>query len=253
MSDIQKNTRMWCITCALLLFMIIFTALGFWQIQRRAWKMDLINRVTHRVAAPVVPAPATELWPQINVTNDEYRHVRVTGRFLVGLDTQVKAVTHIGSGFWLLTPLMTNDGTVVLINRGFIPPQSTPWVPPDGSVTITGLLRLTEPGGGFLRHNDPANDRWFSRDVAAVAEARGLIRTAPVAPYFVDVDASPVGDKLLSGQPVGGLTVIAFANSHLVYALTWFALALMVAGAAIALVLQNAKHHDSNRSASGQD
>ena len=54
------------------------------------------------------------------------------------------------------------------------------------------------------------------------------------------------------GQPVGGLTVIAFANSHLVYALTWYALALMVAGAAIALTRQKARH-DPARPILGHD
>jgi surfeit locus 1 family protein len=87
---------------------------------------------------------------------------------------------------------------------------------------VTGLLRLTEPKGGFLRANDPAADRWYSRDVEAMAAARGLTDTAP---YFIDADATPNP----GGLPVGGLTVVAFRNSHLVYALTWFALALMLA------------------------
>jgi surfeit locus 1 family protein len=54
--------------------------------------------------------------------------------------------------------------------------------------TIGGLLRISEPHGGFLRSNDPAADRWFSRDVQAIATARGL---ANVAPYFIDAEAAP--------------------------------------------------------------
>ncbi len=38
---------------------------------------------------------------------------------------------------------------------------------------MTGLLRLSEPKGAFLRSNDPKDDRWYSRDVAAIAAARG--------------------------------------------------------------------------------
>ena len=79
---------------------------------------------------------------------------------------------------------------------------------------------MTEPGGGFLRANDPAANRWYSRDVAAIAAARGLGRTAP---YFVDADAAPNP----GGLPVGGLTVVKFPDNHLVYALTWFALMLL--------------------------
>ncbi len=62
----------------------------------------------------------------------------------------------------------------------------------------------------------------------AIAAARGL---SDVAPYFVDADAAP-GAAAPTAGPVGGLTVIAFPNNHLVYALTWYGLALMVAGAA---------------------
>jgi surfeit locus 1 family protein len=83
---------------------------------------------------------------------------------------------------------------------------------------------MTEPGGGFLRHNDPHADRWYSRDVQAIAAAHGL---SHVAPYFIDVDASGPGG---STAPVGGLTVITFRNSHLAYSITWYTLALMVVG-----------------------
>jgi len=74
-----------------------------------------------------------------------------------------------------------------------------------------------------------AGERWFSRDVQAIAAARGLDR---VVPYFVDADAAPSASGTAPAWPAGGLTVIAFPNSHLVYALTWYGLALMVLAAA---------------------
>jgi surfeit locus 1 family protein len=141
----------------------------------------------------------------------------------------VQALTELGGGFWLVTPLRTEAGWTVLVNRGFVPFEREAATKagaeaPAGPVTITGLLRPTEPGGGFLQHNDPAHDQWFSRDVAAIAAARGI---GPAAPYFIDADDTPNQ----GGYPVGGLTVIAFRNAHLVYALTWFSLAVMsVAG-----------------------
>jgi surfeit locus 1 family protein len=216
---------------ALLLFSG-FMGLGAWQVKRLFWKLDLIERVNLRVSAPSVIAPT-----EINGKEDEYRHVRVTGRFLAGKDVQVKAVTVIGSGFWLLSPLQLDTGGLVLINRGFVPPR---WTAPaaittEASVTVTGLLRLSERGGGFLRSNDPANQRWFSRDVSAIALNQGLTQ---VAPYFIDAQVDETVD---SAQPVAGLTVIAFHNSHLIYAITWFALALMVVGAAFILARHNSK------------
>jgi surfeit locus 1 family protein len=206
----------------------LLTVLGIWQVQRLGWKRDLIARVDQRVHAAPVPAPGPAAWPHINAAADAYRRVLVRGQFLSGCDTLVRAVTELGGGFWVLAPFRAADGFTVLVNRGFVSSaeargEGCAIARPSGDVTLTGLLRITEPGGGFLRHNDPAAGRWYSRDVAAIANARGLIE---VAPYFIDLDAS--ANRV--AKPVGGLTVIAFPNNHLVYALTWFGLAIMAAG-----------------------
>lgn len=166
----------------------------------------------------------------MSAATDEYRRVVVTGRWLEDRSALVKAVTELGGGSWVMAPLARDDGTTILVNRGFVPEterDSTSWRPrSSGPVSVVGLVRMSEPGGAFLRTNDPTFDRWFSRDVAAIAAARGLNN---VAPYFVDAEREPGA----SGLPVAGLTVIAFPNNHLVYALTWSALALMAAAGAI--------------------
>jgi surfeit locus 1 family protein len=206
---------------------LLFVALGVWQVERRAWKLDLIARVEARVHAAPAALPTSRDWAAINERDDAYRRVRATGIFLHADQTLVQAVTAIGPGFWVMTPLRTADG-IVLVNRGFVPADRRDAAArPAGPVTVTGLMRMSEPGGGFLRHNDPAAGRWYSRDVVAIARAHRLAR---VAPFFVDADATPNP----GGYPVGGLTVVAFRNTHLAYALTWFALAaLSVAGAVL--------------------
>ncbi len=202
-----------------------FAALGVWQVERRAWKLDLIARVDARIHAAPEPVPGPAAWSNLGAPEIEYRRVWATGRYLPGADTRVQALTERGPGFWLLTPLRTDEGFTVLVNRGFVPAEArTGFAPDSGLVRVVGLLRLSEPGGGFLRTNDPGAGRWYSRDVAAIAAIDHL---APVAPFFIDADASGNGE----GRPVGGLTVVAFRNAHLAYALTWFALAgLAVAG-----------------------
>jgi surfeit locus 1 family protein len=204
-------------------------ALGVWQVERRTWKLALIDRVDQGVHAAPQPVPPPASWPAISAANDEYRRITVTGHFMHDREALVQAVTDYGRGFWVVTPLRTDDGDVVLVNRGFVPPERRdPTTRGEGdphtAVTVTGLLRMTEPKGAFLRTNDPSADRWYSRDVAAIAAARDLPR---VAPFFIDADATPNP----GGYPIGGLTVIAFPNNHLIYALTWFALAFMLAGA----------------------
>lgn len=220
--------------CATLIF-ACFTSLGIWQIQRLFWKRALIERVEQRVHAPAVAAPTPDNWSEIKATKDEYRHVSLSGIFLHKFTTPVKAVTGLGDGFWLLTPLLCADGSVVIINRGFIPTKefnstATNSLPNSDPLLVSGLLRMNEPGGAFLRHNNPAENRWFSRDVVAIAAVHHL---SPVAPYFVDEGAlaGHAQQSSPAAYPIGGLTMISFSNNHLVYTLTWFALACMVAGA----------------------
>ncbi len=217
----------------------VFLGLGTWQVERRVWKLALIDRVAARIHAEPVPAPGPEEWPGLTAASAEYRRVRLTGRFAHDRATLVQALSERGAGFWVLVPLVTDRGFTVLVNRGFVPTEARERSAraagePEGEVTLTGLLRLSEPGGGFLRRNDPAADRWYSRDVAAIATARGIDDSTEVAPYFVDADAAPNP----GGLPMGGLTVVAFHNNHLVYALTWYALALMTAGALIFVLRQ---------------
>ena len=208
--------------------LFVLIALGIWQVERRAWKLALIDRVEQRVHAPAQPIPAPASWAAVSAANDEYRHVSVSGRFLHDRETLVQAVTEEGPGYWVLTPLKRGDGTSILINRGFVPSERREASTrqdgnPTGEVVVTGLLRITEPKGGFLRNNVPQHNRWYSRDVAAIAAARDLRN---VAPFFIDADPGSQS----AGGPSGGLTVIRFPNNHLVYALTWFALAFMLAG-----------------------
>ena len=191
-----------------------FTGLGVWQVQRRGWKLELIAAVEARVHAAPVPAPGPAAWPGLTGQDAGYRHVRVHGTWLPGPATPVQALTDRGTGWWLLAPLRTAEGWTVLVNRGFVPSRTDAPVAA-GPATVTGLLRTTEPGG-WLRRNDPASDAWMTRDVAAIARARGL----QAAPYFIDADATANP----GGLPVGGLTVVAFTNHHLIYALTWFTL-----------------------------
>ncbi|MEI4484799.1 SURF1 family protein [Frigidibacter sp. MR17.14] len=199
-----------------------FCALGLWQVQRLAWKQDLIARVEARLTAAPVAAPGPDGWKGVTAEDAEYRRVTVTGTLLNNNDTLVQAVTALGAGFWVMTPMATEDGWTVLINRGFVPadkrePGYRSYL--EGQQTVTGLLRMTEPGGGFLRSNDPGAGRWYSRDVQAIAGAQSL---GQVAPYFIDA-AAGADPKAL---PVGGLTIVAFPNHHLQYALTWFGMAL---------------------------
>lgn len=215
-----------------LLFLGVFTALGIWQVQRLGWKLDLIERVDARVAAPPVPSPGPQEWPSITAAQDEYRHVELRGTFLNDEEVQIYTPSSFGPSYWILTPLQRDDGTVVMVNRGLVPEDRkdpADHTTPDGPQEITGLLRLTEDKGWlFSQDNRPEDGVWYRRDISSITATKGLQNAAP---YFVDQDMTDP-----RGFPRGGQTVVKFRNSHLSYAITWFALALLsVAGWAVVL------------------
>jgi surfeit locus 1 family protein len=225
------------VLCLLLLASALFVGLmllGAWQVQRLHWKLALIERIEQRVNAASVAAPSPAEWSSISRESNEYSRVQLAGVFDHSRETRVRASTVLGRGFWLMTPLQTNTGFWVLVNRGFVPEAGSAPTSRPGHVepqVVTGLLRLSEPDGSWLQRNDAAADQWYSRDVQAIA-AKVKLSSKPVAPYFIDTVASPDAPA----WPRGGLTVLNFNNHHLVYAITWFVLAAMVAAAAAYLI-----------------
>lgn len=219
----------WGMVAFSLLLAAAFIWLGVWQLERRTWKLDLIARVEKRLHTPPVAAPGPAQWPTLTRTDNEYQRLTATGEFAHASETLVLAVTEKGRGFWVLTPLQTGQGFTLLVNRGFVDtahklPASRAAGQISGTVTVNGLLRFSEPKGAFLHSNQPNQNRWYARDVQAIAASRHL---ANPAPYFLDADAASNSMVTPGGWPVGGLTVVAFRNSHLVYAFTWFALAIL--------------------------
>lgn len=218
-------------------FFVVFVVLGSWQVYRYGVRTHLAQTIAARVHASPVPAPGPAAWPRIRAGHLQFLHVEVHGRFIGARQTLVHGTSRLGYGYWVLAPLRATRGFTVLVNRGWIPPglpQQAAYAqaaPPAGEVEVSGLLRLTEPGGGFLRHNQPRADQWHSRDVAAIAAARGL-PADEVAPYFVDADRAPGAAR----WPAAGLTVIAFYNESKWYAAIWYLLAAgMLLGGAIAV------------------
>lgn len=226
---------------ALLLFLVAVLVttlgLGIWQIERMGWKRALIERIETRTHAAPSSAPDVLTWEEsADPRSDfEYTHIQLTGHFLHEKETPVYANTEMGPGYWLMTPFETaND--VVWVNRGYVPNEkrdasARPQGQVEGETTITGLLRLSEPTGLFVRENVPAENRWYHRDVNELTDAANINRTAP---YFIDADYSPTAGN----WPRGGLTVLNFRDNHLSYALTWFGLSLLNI-LAIAFIIRN--------------
>ncbi len=130
----------------------------FWQLDRLQQKQDRNALVEQRTAQPVVDVrevlAATDGPEQVDAV--EYRIVTATGRYAVEDEVFVRNRTFDGSpGAWVLTPLVLDDGTAVVVNRGWIPASNTsPTLPegaeaPAGTVTVDGLLLPGQSRGSF--------------------------------------------------------------------------------------------------------
>ena len=113
--------------CRRLLAFAILIGLGIWQIQRKAWKEGLIASLTERLAAPPRELPAATAWPQLDPASDEYRRVKFSAEFDHGQEALVFAAASAfrpdvsGPGYWIFTPARLADGSIVIVNRGFVP------------------------------------------------------------------------------------------------------------------------------------
>ncbi len=212
------------------LALAVLVAMGSWQLERLQWKRDLIAEMTQRMAGPAVALPPAP----VDAAALRYRPIRIQGRFRHDRELYLEARSHQGRpGLHLVTPLVLDDGRVVLIDRGWVPPdRRRPETRPEGqiggqvagSVSLTATLRTGGwKGYDFLRpENDPAGNAWVWMDLPRMAESAGLEGIA--SGYYLVADAAPNP----GGLPIGRAPGVELPNNHLGYAITWYALALVL-------------------------
>jgi surfeit locus 1 family protein len=215
------------LTALLFLLAALFARLGFWQLQRMAEKEDLFERFEN--------APALSLADAIRAES-RFARVRAWGRFDTDRHLLLDNRIHQGrAGVHVLTPFHANDGTVVLVNRGWLPlppdRRALPEVPTDGSAReIAGRLNhLTREGPRLGDADRLQANEWPQLvtylDRAPVEQALGL----ELAPWLVQLDADQADG--FDGRDWQAATMEP--ATHGAYALQWFSLA----GAALVIWL----------------
>jgi surfeit locus 1 family protein len=204
--------------------------LGTWQVQRLQWKEDLIGRLAAQAAAE--PVPLAEVEARAAAGDDvEFMRATATGRFVHDNELFVFTTVDGEMGWKLVTPLEMGD-TAVLVDRGFIPydlrlPSARPESRPDGTVTVTGVVRPQESAQAlFVPDNDVDANIWHWWALPAMAEAAGVERASP---FILQAEARPPATGPAPAWPRASTPDPAdIPNNHLGYAITWFGLAAML-------------------------
>lgn len=232
--------KLLCPAIAAAIGLTILLNLGFWQVRRLAEKEALIEQVETGVDAAPIAAPKPDDWSSLS-DQDDYRRVSVTGHFRDGHVFYYNSLSdpagqYGGPGKMVYSPFETDDGWVVLINRGFLPhglptdQEALAVRAPGGKQSLTGMLRLSEKPVWTTPEPDQTARLWFARDTDVMGQAMG-VDGAKLAPFSIDVEKefTPA-----SGLPQAGETLVRFKNDHLGYALTWFGLAATLIGVFLA-------------------
>ncbi len=221
------------IITSMIIGIAVLCALGTWQVKRLFWKEALIAEVEKRTAQPPVALDAflqsqtdKENWPYSPVTTQGvYDHSKEVYFFTTSIKGR--------SGWNVHTPMLLDNGKYLIVNRGFVPyDMQESEKRAEGQVTgkqqLAGLVRVpeTEKPNGWFPENDPEKRELYWRDYDVFIDLMGKGEGREFVPLFVDANDAPVQ----GGFPKGGTTIIAFSNSHLQYAVTWYGLALALVG-----------------------
>jgi len=210
----QKNRKAQILTA---LMFSALVSLGLWQIQRLAWKTDLLARVDAQMKSPAVDFPKSmddpEAW--------EYRQVQLAGRFVPDQRYFLQPRTQEGRvGVHLLAPFHLQSGGTVFVNLGWVPQEGTQTAEvPAGVQTLTGVVQVPYQGM-FTPDNDPAQGFWYWADVAALAQNAGVTDAAPVVVTLPPQEAGV--------YPAGFAVTAHIRNDHLQYAFFWFGMAFIL-------------------------
>ncbi|KDR85431.1 hypothetical protein GALMADRAFT_84226 [Galerina marginata CBS 339.88] len=217
-------------TMVLLGIMPIFTfSLGVWQLKRLKWKIDLIDELEEKLQLQPLSLP-----PNINLSvipEFVFRRVLLRGKLdhahTMLLSPRVREGVH---GVHVVTPLVRENGSTVLVDRGFVSRDCISFIDSQqdtGEVEVLGMLRTSQPRNLFTPDNAPAQGKWYWTDVEKMSEYAGG-EAAGVQPVFVEQifegHAGEANTRLGKGIPIGRTPTVDLRNSHLSYVITWFAL-----------------------------
>jgi cytochrome oxidase assembly protein ShyY1 len=215
-------------------FVVVLVALmviaGLWQLSRLQEKKDRNDLVRARQEEPVAPVDEIVSADEGTDVGEEvrFREATATGVYAVDDQVLVRNRSFDGApGSWVLTPLVLDDGTAVVVNRGWVPVTgeqtlSPVAAPPTGEVTVQGLVEQTQTRGSF-GPTDPSG------------EVLDTLSRVDLERYQEQVDEEllPVWLQLETQDPPPGAQPTPVdppdleEGPHLGYAVQWFTFTLI--------------------------
>ena len=156
--------------------LLVLIGLGSWQLQRLQWKNDLISSFETRSAADAIAIPAAD----DELDDLEFRSLALNGVFQHDMETFLTGRTYEGNaGFHVVTPLLLDDGRIILVNRGWVSedyrdPVKRAFSQIDGRTFVSGILRRPGVKGYFVPENEPENGFWFTLVPSQINQHLGL-------------------------------------------------------------------------------
>lgn len=201
----------------------LFIRLGFWQLDRLEERRTFNAIGERHINSAPVALQDLLAGAAGHLESQEYRRVVVTGVFDPEEEILIRSQVELGqAGFHVITPLVTDDGSAVLVNRGWVPlPMDTPPVdapPATGTQEVEGWVALTQDRPSFGREDPPGKQDVFNRvDVGRIAEQLPY----EVAPVYVVALGERGEDIPVTLKPPD----FTDEGPHLGYAIQWFGFA----------------------------
>lgn len=213
-----------------LIGIVILCLLGGWQLQRMAWKNEILHHLDEAYAANPMDKKLTyAALLDAGKENAMFLRGHAAGQFLYQNEIAVGPRSYRGMpGYQIITPMALEDGGILLINRGWVPEdRKDPAARREGQLpgrqVVTGLARIPPEPGAFTPDNIPDKGEWYRANIDDVAVHFGLRQ---VAPYLLTAERP---DHPTYGYPLPEEGPWRPTNNHLGYALFWFAMAGVLA------------------------
>ncbi len=206
--------------------------LGDWQFHRLDDRRAANSRIEHNLTDSPVPVADVLAVGRSATESDEWRQVTATGRYDDEHTVVVRYRTRNGaSGVDVVTPLVTNSGDAVLVDRGWMAAENSgarrPELPPatSGLVTVTGYVRV-DATGGSTRVTDLSTRSISSRAIGSVVPY-------PLFGGFLELARqSPRAEKPLAAVELPEIN----DGPHFFYGLQWWFFGLLAIGGFVYLV-----------------